>query len=162
MKIMQKAILLLLILYGGQVMAQSKSITRFRSDYKETSNMFFYSSTLKMLNTAGNPELAGLLDDIEEIRVLNYVKEKSGFSGDDIAGLKNALREETYNSLMMINEHGNRVELYGREKKGKMVGMVALVDSQRELVLVDLTGSIDIEKFMELMEQIRHQKVNSE
>jgi len=158
MKIMQKAILLLLILFADQVMAQSRSITRFRSDYKETSNMFFYSSTLKMLNTGNNPELAGLLDGIEEIRVLNYVKEKSGFSSDDIAGLKNALREETYNSLMMINEHGNRVELYGREKRGKMVGIVALLDSQRELVLVDLTGSIDIGKFMELMQQINPRK----
>ena len=155
---MKKLLLLYMIFYSCQVMAQSRSITRFRSDYKETSNMFFYSSTLKMLNTADNPELAGLLDDIEEIRVLNYVKEKSGFSSDDIAGLKNALREETYNSLMMINEHGNRVELYGREKRGKMVGIVALLDSQRELVLVDLTGSIDIGKFMELMQQINPRK----
>jgi len=64
---MQKVFIMLLVFCTGTLFAQSKSITRFRSDFKENTNMFFYSSTLKMLNTDNNPELADILKGIEEI-----------------------------------------------------------------------------------------------
>jgi hypothetical protein len=130
--------------------AQSKSISRFRADHPENTNMFFYSSTLKMLNTENNAQLADLIRDIEEIRVLNYDKEKQHLTSQYIAGLKKALTEEDYNNLMMMNEKGNAINLYSREKHGKTVGFVALVEDKGSLTVIDLVGSIDVKKFMEL------------
>ena len=89
---MHKISLLFLMILPVSVFGQSKSITNFRSDFKENSNMFFYSSTLKMLNTENNPEFADILKDIEEIRVLNYTKSAQKFDRDDISGLKSALQ----------------------------------------------------------------------
>jgi hypothetical protein len=133
---------------------QSKSITRFRADFKENSNMFFYSSTLKMLNTENNPEVAGMLNDIEEIRVLNYDKANRKFTGEDINGLKSSLLDENYNIIMVLNEKGNSINLYSREKRGKTVGFVAIIDNRESLVLIDLIGSIDVKKFMELKQKL--------
>jgi hypothetical protein len=116
--------------------------------------MFFYSSTLKMLNTENNPELADILNDVEEIRVLNYNKTSVTLSKDDIAALKKSLAEEEYQVILMINEKGNVINLYNREKRGKTVGFVALIENQESLVLVDLIGSIDVKKFMALKEKI--------
>jgi len=151
---MREIFLLLLIFSTTGLFGQSKSITRFRSDFKENSNMFFYSSTLKMLNTENNPELADMFDNIEEIKVLTYKKAEQRFNGDDITGLKNALKEEEYNNLMMINEKGNSINLYSREKHGKTVGFVAVVENRESLVLIDLIGSIDVKKFMELKQKL--------
>jgi hypothetical protein len=133
---------------------QSKSITRFRADFKENSNMFFYSSTLKMLNTENNPEVAGMLNDIEEIRVLNYDKANRKFTGEDIKGLKSSLLDENYNIIMVLNEKDNSINLYSREKRGKTVGFVAIFDNRESLVLIDLIGSIDVKKFMELKQKL--------
>jgi hypothetical protein len=112
--------------------------------------MFFYSSTLKMLNTESNAELADLISDIEEIRILNYDKQKQQLTPEYIAGLKKALSDEDYNTLMMMNEKGNAINLYSREKKGKTVGFVALVENGGSLTVIDLVGSIDVKKFMQL------------
>jgi hypothetical protein len=133
---------------------QSKSVTRFRADFKENTNMFFYSSTLKMLNAENNPDFAAILDDIEEIRVLNYNKTEQKFKGDDITSLKNDLQEEAYNNIMMISEKGNTLNVYSRLKKGRTTGMVAIVENPESLVLIDLIGSIDIKKFMELKKKL--------
>ena len=66
---MYRIILFVFVLLPVLTFAQSKSVNRFRSDFKENSNLFFYSSTIKMLNSDNNPEFAGILNGIEEIRV---------------------------------------------------------------------------------------------
>jgi hypothetical protein len=116
--------------------------------------MFFYSSTLKMLNTDNNPEFAGILDGIEEIRVLNYNKTDQKFSSKDVTGLKGSLQNEDYNNIMMINEKGNSINLYTRERKGRMAGLVAIVENKESFVLIDLIGSVDIKKFLELKQKL--------
>jgi hypothetical protein len=143
-------LLLLLLVCGQFASGQSKSITRFRADHPENTNMFFYSSTLKMLNTENNAQLADLIRDIEEIRILNYDKVKQQLSSGSISGLKKALVSEEYNNLMMMNEKGSAINLYSREKHGKTVGFVAVVEDKGSLTLIDLVGSIDVRKFMEL------------
>jgi hypothetical protein len=140
----------LLLVCSQFVSGQSKSISGFRTDHPENSNMFFYSSTLKMLNTQNVPEFADLIKDIEEIRILNYDKAKQNLSSENIAGLKKELKNEDYNSLMMINEKGSAINLYSREKHGKTVGFVALVEDMGSLTIIDLVGSIDVNKFMQL------------
>jgi hypothetical protein len=146
--------LLFLLICSQLLSAHSKSISRFRADHPENSNMFFYSSTLKMLNTENAPEFADLIKDIEEIRILNYDKEKQHLSLEYIAGLKKALESEDYNNLMMMNEKGNAINLYSREKHGKTVGFVALVEDKGSLTLIDLVGSIDVKKFMQLKNKL--------
>lgn len=157
---MRQLFILFLLFVVAPMFGQSKSITRFRSDFKENTNMFFYSSTLKMLNTEDNPELASMLKDIEEIRVLNYDKATRKFNAGDVSKLKNALREEKYNDIMLVNENGNSINLYSREKRGKTVGFVAIVENKEGLILIDLIGSIDVKKFMELKQKLDKQTVN--
>jgi len=147
-------LLLILLVCAQFVSGQSKSISRFRADHPENTNMFFYSSTLKMLNTENNAELADLIKDIEEIRILNYDKEKQHLSSEYITGLKKALASEDYNNLMMLNEKGNAINLYSREKRGKTVGFVAVVEDRGSLTLIDLVGSIDVKKFMQLKNKL--------
>ncbi len=152
---MRKILVLLFISVTLQAYSQSKSITSFRSDFKENSNMFFYSSTLKMLNTENNIEFAAILEDIEEIRFLNYQKSAQKFTKDDISALKSKLQGESYNNIMMMNENGNSINIYNREKKGRTTGMVAIIENSQELILIDLIGSIDVRKFLELKNKIQ-------
>ncbi len=151
---MHKLLLLLLLFCNQVIYGQSKSVTHFRSDFKENSNVFFYSSTLKMLNPENNPEFAEILKDIDEIRVLNYSKPEQNFDFDDVAKLKQDLKDEGYDNLMMIRNKENGIDLFKREKRGKTVGFVAVVENDDTLVLIDLSGNIDMDKFMELKKKL--------
>jgi hypothetical protein len=158
---MRTLYLLFFLAAGMHAFGQSKSITSFRSANPESSNMFFYSSTLKMLNTENNPELAGLLKDIEEIRVLTWDQSKPMPGKDKVSALKAALRAEEYNTLMAMNEKGSAIDLYGREKHGKMTGFVAIVHNNESLVLIDLKGGLDVAKFMQLKQKLDGQPGNT-
>jgi hypothetical protein len=151
---MLKIIFPLLFFYSLTVAGQSKSIDRFRKEYKEDNNLFFYSSTLQMLNKEENPEFSDLTRGIEESRVLNYSKSAQKFSADEITLLKNNLREEQYGEIMIIHEKGNKIYLYGREKRGKTVGFVALVENPDTFVIIDVDGNIDFNKFMQLKSKL--------
>jgi hypothetical protein len=113
-----------------------------------------------MLNAENNPEIAEILDEIEEIRVLNYNRADQKFGKNDIAALKADLVKETFNSILMINEKGNSVNIYNREKKGKTTGLVAIVENTESLVLIDLIGNIDVNKFLELKKKLETRSGN--
>ena len=151
---MLKIIFPLLIFYSLSVAGQSRSVDRFRKAYPEDNNLFLYSSTLQMINTENHPEFAGMAKDIDEIRVLNYNKAGSKFTATEIAGLKGGLKEEDYSELLVISEKDNKIYLYGREKKGKTIGFVALVENTETFVIVDVDGNIDIAKFMQLKNKL--------
>jgi hypothetical protein len=151
---MLKIVFPLLFFYSLTVAGQSKSIDRFRKEYKEDNNIFIYSSTLQMLNAENNPEFADLIKDIEEIRVLNYTKAGQKFTTDEITALKSNLKEEKYEEMMIINEKENKINLYGREKRGKTVGFVALVENPETFVIIDVDGNLDFQKFMQLKSKL--------
>jgi hypothetical protein len=136
------------------VLSQSKSIERFRKEYKEDQNLFFYSSTVKMLNTENEPAFSDLIKDIEKIMVLYYDKEKQHFKKQEIIQLKHDLENENYVPLLMINEKGCTIDLYKRDRNNKTVGFTALVDNEQNLVIIDAKGSIDFKKFMEIKNKI--------
>lgn len=112
-----------------------------------------------MLNTENNADFAELLEGIEEIRVLNYEKAKQRFTKEDIMKLKDALANESYNSILMINEKGNSINVYGKEKRGHTTGIVAIVENEGNLILIDLIGTIDVKKFMELKNKLDSRSV---
>jgi len=151
---MLKLVFPLLFFYSLTMAGQSKSIDQFRKEYKEDNNVFIYSSTLQMLNTENNPEFADLIKDIEEIRVLNYTRANQKFTADRITTLKTSLKKEEYTELMIINEKDNKINLYGREKRGKTVGFVALVENPETFVVIDVDGNLDIHKFMQLKSKL--------
>ena len=136
------------------VLSQSKSIERFRKAYKEDQNLFFYSSTMKMLNTENEPVFGDLIKNIEKIMVLYYDKEKQHFKRQEIIQLRHDLENENYVPLLMINENGSTISLYKRDRKSKTVGFTALVDNMQNLIIIDAKGSIDFNKFMEIKDKI--------
>ena len=134
--------------------AQSKSIERFRKLYKEDQNVFFYSSTIKMLNTENEPEIAELLKDIDKVMVLIYEWEKQKFDYQKIKQLKSDLQKEKYLPLLIINDESGTIDLYKRDRKERTVGFTALATNKDNLVIIDVKGSIDFRKFMTFKEKI--------
>ncbi|MBN2350464.1 MAG: DUF4252 domain-containing protein [Bacteroidales bacterium] len=148
---MRKLVLLILLsVFGSFLYGQSKSIDKFRKKFPESTNLFFYSSTIQMLNQLNDPELTDLIKDIEKIRVLNYTDNEKKYKQPDLDELRENLKKEKYLDLLILYEQGNRINLYAKEKNGKTIGFVALVDSSDTLVILDVKGSIDFGKFMTL------------
>ena len=152
---MRRALLLLIsLIINVALFSQSRSIEKFRKAYQEDENVFFYSSTLKMLNMEGLPDFEDIVKDIDKIAVLIYKKENQKFTARELYQLTKNLEKEKYVELMIINDKGNKINLYKKEKRGRTTGFAAFVDNKESLVLIDVKGSIDFKKFMELKNQI--------
>ncbi len=151
---MQKLLFPLLFIYSVSLSGQSKSIDRFRKEYKEDNNVFIYSSTLQMLDPAKNPDFSDLVKDIEEIRVLHYNKANRAFKPEEFTDLKTRLKTENFQELMLISEQGNKIFLFGQEKREKMVGLVALIENAETYTIIDVVGGLDFKKFMELKSKL--------
>jgi len=152
---MKKIIVLSVLFFSAiNLFGQCKSVERFRKKFPESSNLFFYSSTLSMLNNQDNPELNDLLKDINKIVVLNYAKDKRQFTSGDLDELKENLKKEGYVDLMTIKNDKNDIRLTGRQKKGKMLGYVAFANTDQGLVIIDIDGTFDISKFMMLKNKL--------
>lgn len=148
------------LLLPAIINAQSKSVSRFRDHHKENSNLFFYKSTLNMLNSERNKDLAEILDDVEEIRVLNYSKSQQNFGEEEIKDLRKSIEKENYQYVLVINENGNSITLYNRTKRDKTVGFLSIVENDESLILIDLTGSVDVKKFMQIKDRLDNREVN--
>ncbi len=152
---MKKIIVLsVMVVATINLFGQCKSVEKFRKKFPESSNLFFYSSTLSMLNNQDNPELKDLLKNIEKIVVLNYANEKEQFTSNDLNELKENLKKEGYVDLMTIKNDKNDIHLTGLQKKGKMIGYVAFANTGEGLVIIDIKGSFDISKFMMLKNKL--------
>ena len=147
-------VLFVMVAVTINLFGQCKSVEKFRKKFPESSNLFFYSSTLSMLNNQDNPELNNLLKGIEKIVVLNYEKEKEQFTPADLTELKENLKKEGYVDLMTIKNDKNDIRLTGRQKKGKTVGYVAFASTDQGTVIIDIKGSFDISKFMDLKDKL--------
>jgi len=152
---MRKLFLILLIsVFPVLVFSQSKSIDRFRKKNPEDNNVFIYPGTIQMFQEMEEADAAGLFEDIEKIRILNYSKNENGQYRDKIQMLRDDLKKEDYVDLLIMNENNNRINIYSKEKRKQTVGFVAIIDSENKLMIIDVKGSLDFSEFMKFKNKI--------
>jgi len=151
---MKKIILLPFFFLYVFSFGQSKAIEKFRKKHPENQHIFLYKSTLGMLNNQDQPGFTELVKDIDKIMVLQYEKQKSLFGKDEISVLMKNLKDEGFVEMMIFQEAKNKVNLYAKKKRDRTTGFSAIIESEDNLVLIDIKGSLDFSRFMELKKKI--------
>jgi hypothetical protein len=135
-------------------LGQSKTIEKFREKHPEDQHIFLYKSTLGMLNNQQQPEFTELVKDIDKIIVLQYEKQKTSFDKNEILNLTKKLEDEGFVEIMILQEAENKINLYVKKKRNKTTGFSAVIENNNNLVLIDIKGSLDFTRFMELKKKI--------
>jgi hypothetical protein len=148
---MRNFIFILLILASPLAsFGQSETIQKWHKKYDDAFVMFFYKSTLNMLNIQDSKEFEELIKDIDKMKLLRIDKEKFSFSKEQYKELVSDYRGEDFEELMTLKQKEMKINAYIKEDGGDTEGIVVLLNEASNLIILDIKGSVPLAKIAEL------------
>ena len=145
---MQLAFSFLLILSSFFSYAQNSVVSDFKENHDTSLSLYFYPSTLRMVNITRDKEFDEMIRDIKKAR---FFKLDSGkFSREDISNLSKNLSQEGFEEMMFIKNKEMDVRVWGLEKR--VPELVILSKSNDEFMLLEIEGMINIAKIPKITE----------
>jgi hypothetical protein len=142
--------IILMVITCTTVNGQSKTTEALDKRYDESLSLFFYNNTLRMLNQKEDKELDELIKDIEKLRFLAISKDQ--LNGNDYKKLVTDYKAESFEEMMTSRHEGKNFDVYMKEGGSK--GMVITVRDDNNLYVLDIVGSIPLNKVTKLFTKI--------
>jgi hypothetical protein len=139
-------LLFILISLSSMAFGQSKTTETLHKKHSEAFALFFYNNTLRMLNQSEDPEFDALIKDIEKMKFLMIDKTTSF----DYKKLVNDYKGEAFEEAMTSRMDGKNFDIFLREKDGKTKAMLVLINDSTNLYVLDILGSIALNKVTKL------------
>ncbi len=147
---MRYTLLLLLVIFSITGKAQSNVTEKLHKKYSEALSLFFYQNTLRMINQNEDKDFDALIKDIEKLKFLMIKKE--GFGKSDYQKLLADYKSESFEEMMTSRHDGKNFDVY--MKDGKSKGMIVAVNDAENLYVLDIVGSIPLNKVTKLFSTI--------
>ncbi len=145
--------LLAALFVSSSVFAQSKTTETLHKKYNESLSLFFYNNTLRMLNQTDDKAFDELIKDIEKMKFL-MIDKANAFGAADYKKLVSGYKGEAFEEIMTSRYQGRNFDVYLKENAGKTKGMVVLVNDSASLYVLDIVGSIALDKVTSLYSTI--------
>lgn len=142
--------IVVLTLLATSVSAQSSTTEALQKKHAGAMQLFFYNNTLRMLNQAEDKEFDELIRDIQKMRFLMIKKSESKFGSTDFKKLVSDYKAESFQEIMTSRHDGKTFDVYLKENKGKTGGMLVLINDAETLFVLDILGSIALDKVTKL------------
>lgn len=158
---MKKLVVILLTVLCVSAYGQSESVEEFRQDHQPDVKLFFYKSTLRMFARLSVqfadgqeeiPDLGKLIDGIEKIKYFSY---RPSSDLDELSkDLKSDIVSENYESVISGNFGSSDMEVLMKEKRGKPVAFVVIVQGEEGMQLMDIEGVPDLQNLVEFSQYV--------
>jgi hypothetical protein len=126
--------------------AQNSIVTEFKENHKTSLSLYFYPSTLRMINIERNQEFDEMISEIKKAR---FFKMDSGsVSKEDLSGLEKNLKNEGFEEVMFVKNKDMDLRVWGLEKRNPE--LVIFSKSDDELMLLEINGMINVAKIPKL------------
>ncbi|MBK5278810.1 MAG: DUF4252 domain-containing protein [Bacteroidia bacterium] len=139
--------LLCALLTTPSTFGQSKSYQALKDNFIDrpdvhsfTVNGFFCRLVLGM---AGEWEFKEAVRDVQHIKLITIPAEEFKAQGLSVNGFKKVLRNDSFEELASIHDHGDDVTFY-LQSTGKKNRYIVLIQEPDEVVVIELKGSIDV------------------
>jgi hypothetical protein len=153
MKSIKNLLLALLFISSFFVSAQSPTTEALDKKY-DAMAFFFYNNTLRMLNQTEDKAFDELIKDIEKMKFLMINKSPGTM---DAAGYKKIVgdyKAESFEEIMTSRFDGKSFDIFVKEKDNKTKAMLVLVNDDKSFYVLDIVGSIALNKVTELYKTI--------
>lgn len=138
------------IAISGIASAQSKTTEALAKKHSDALSLFFYNNTLRMLNQSNDPNFDELIKDIEKMKFLMIKKDEKNFNTSGYKSLVGEYKAEAFEEIMTSRFEGKNFDIFLKEKDGKTRGMLVLVNDTESLYVLDILGSINVNKVTDL------------
>lgn len=133
---------------------QSKSTQKLHEKYDDAFTMFFYKSTIKMLESDKTKEFMEIVKGIEKAKILKVDKYEKDFDENDIVEYKDGIKDEDFEEVMSIRQKNGKFNVYLKEKNGVTKGIIVTLDSEDQFAILDIVGEIALDKISTLTDKI--------
>jgi hypothetical protein len=107
-------------------------------------------------------EALSILNDIKSVRVRTFEFDSDGaYSKEDVDSVRKQLSSPGWSALVQAHkrEPQSDVDVFVNTEDGKILGLAVIASEARSFTIVNIVGSIDIEKFAKLEGQFGIPKV---
>jgi hypothetical protein len=136
---------LLFVTLALPVLAQTKTTDALQKANSEALVFFFYNNTLRMLNQKDDPAFDALIKDVEKMKFL-IIEKANGFDAADYKKLASGYKAESYDAIMTSRYEGRNFDVFLKDSNGKTAGMVVTVNDSTNLYVLDIVGSVALDK----------------
>lgn len=154
MKFKNVLVLLVLLQVPALLIAQSATTEALQKKHTDALSLFFYNNTLRMLNQSEDKEFDELIRDIEKMRFLLIRKNEENFRDSDFKELVADYKAESFEEAMTSRHQGKNFDVFIKEKNGRTNGMLVLINDSTNLYVLDILGSIALNKITKLYSTI--------
>lgn len=152
---MKQLFLVIIMACALQVAHAQTKTTEALDDKHESTTLYFYKNTLRMLNQKEDKEFDDMIKDIEKIRFVMIDKSTASFSSADYKKLQaDYTKVEKYEEIMNGRYDGRNMNIYVRESGGKVKGTIIMASDSSNLYVLDILGRIALEKAGSLFKMI--------
>jgi len=141
-------IFLLLLTCSPALKAQSSDVTDFQENHKPSLALYFYPSTLRMINLQRNAEYDEMISELKKARFLKL--DSGAVTQADLTLLAEKLLKAGYEEMMLMKSADTDIRILGLEKKVPEV--VVIARNGYESNLMEISGMINIAKIPKLLE----------
>ena len=134
-------------------LAQSATTEKLHKNNEEALSLFFYNNTLRMLNQSEDKGFDELIKNIEKMKFL-MIKKTDDLNTSGYKKLVNDYQSESFENIMTSRFEGKNFDVFVKEKDRKTKGMLVLVNDAENLYVLDIVGSIALNKVTELYKTI--------
>lgn len=137
---------ILFIACGFNLAAQSKTTESLAKKY-DADSYFFYNNTLRMINQTEDPTFDEIIKDIEKMKILLIKKNPATMNYKKVV---EDYKAESFQEMMTSRHEGKSFDVYVKENNNKTTGMLVLINDTDNLFVLDIVGSIALNKVASL------------
>jgi len=133
--------------------AQSKTTEALHKSHADALSLYFYNNTLRMLNQTGDKAFDELIKDVEKMKFL-LITTDAGFGPPQYKALVSGYKGEAFEEIMTSRYQGKNFDVFLKDDEGKTEGMIVTVRDSTNLYVLDIVGSIALDKVTTLFKTI--------
>lgn len=132
---------------------QSKTTDALHKKHSEALSLYFYNNTLRMLNQSEDKTFDELIKDIEKMKFI-MIDKGSTFDASQYKALVSGYKSESFDEIMSSRYQGRNFDVFLRDDGGKTEGMIITVNDSTSLYVLDIVGSVALDKITTLFKTI--------
>ncbi|MDZ7608659.1 MAG: DUF4252 domain-containing protein [Cyclobacteriaceae bacterium] len=137
-----------LLIFSALVNAQSSAVTEFKDNHETSLAMYFYPSTLRMINLNQNLEFNEMIREIKKARFFRL--DSGAVTPSELSALSESLIKSGYEEMMVMKSPDIDIAVLGLEKH--IPEFVVISRKGDECMLLEVAGILNIAKIPKLMD----------
>jgi hypothetical protein len=132
--------------------AQTKETNDFHDAHPEAFTLFFYKSTIRMLDPTNSEEYFNMIKDIERAKFLRF--DESEISDSDLQNYITAIKNVSFEEGMTMRQGSGTANVFIRDAESEKSGIIFIMKSEDQVFILDIVGKVQVSKLMELTQKI--------